>query len=362
MIRDPGQRGLTLVELVVATGLFALLLVALVELVDTSLGLWSATEARRDRSEQASALTGLLAEDLGTLEPGPRGDLVVDWAAHDLDGDGIAGLLLQRVRLVRRVSAAQLSRRSGRGVERSEQGPPSDGVESARLGALVETVWVLLPGAGAGAPGRLLRGERLFGSNERDSFLAADFFDARGTPPADALSVLSEEVLWIELLCASQATSLADGWRRGPGAFDASAAWDAWTSGRLDVDLSPWNELSAGIPRAGDLPVLPRRIGLVLELERAADRDRRTTLAEPVGPGANALVLRDPRFAPPAGAFARLGEEWVHVRAAAGTRLSVERGARGSRPAEHSAGTLVHFGTPSVCEVVVAVHREDWGL
>ncbi len=336
------RAGLTLIEVVVATGLLSLVVVALVKLVATSLDVWDATETRRDLSERARTTSELLAGDLVALEAGPNGDLLCDWGAHDLDGDGIAGLLAQRVRLVRRVSAAELARRS-------------DTPDGAAAGRLVEVAWVHVP-----AEGRLLRGERAAGGP--DSFLFADFFDARQRPPDGATEELSRSVLWMELLFASQATTLGDGWRTGSRVTDCGSAWDARTRGRTDVELTQRNLLPAGTPRSEKLPVFPRRVQLALELERPTDLERRTRLATPAAPGDLELVVVDARFAPPAGAFARIGEEWVEVTNVSGKRLTVARGARGTRPIEHPAGERVHFGKRSVREIAIPVYREDWNL
>lgn len=340
-----GRRGLTLVELAVATGLLAVLLLALVRLVDTSLDVWRDTESRRDLFEQSSALADVLGDALRGVEPGARGDLLVDWAAHDVDGDGITGLPLQRVRLVRRATRA----------------------EEALLGegALVEAAFALLPPGKDGradGPGRLVGALRAADGDAAASLLDPAAFDARGELPAALARELSRSVLWMELLCASQATVLDDGWHTGEGTSDAATAWDAWTAGRADEDLTPLNRPSAGAPPADGVPVLPRRVRLSLELERERDLARRTRLAAPVGPLAKELVLVDPRFAPPAGVHARVGEEWVRVTASRAGRLAVERGARGTRALDHAAGELVHFGAASVREQRIDVLREDWNL
>jgi hypothetical protein len=249
---------------------------------------------------------------------------------------------------VRRLSAAELSRRSARVPGASEPSAPT----------LAEVVWVLLPGE----VGSLRRGERLLGEDESASFVEDGFFDARGLPPEGATDEVSEAVLWFRPLFASQASDLEAGWVLGGDVLDCATAWDAWTSGRTDEDLLAANAPPAGCPSARGLPVFPRRVRIELEIERTKDLDRRTTLAEPVGPEDTQLVLRDERFAPPAGAYVRLDEEWMEVRRVAGGRVTVDRGVRGSRNTDHARGARVHFGYRSVRELRVPAHREDWNL
>ena len=80
------RRGMTLVELVVAAGLLSILLVALLALMDDFLALWEKGEVRRATVEESAGVVELLATDLAGLEPGPRGDLLAEWAFFDTDG------------------------------------------------------------------------------------------------------------------------------------------------------------------------------------------------------------------------------------------------------------------------------------
>ena len=348
------RRGLTLVELMISIGLTAVLVVALVKMLETSLGVWGRTEARRDILEQATAISELISVDLLALEGGERGDLLVDWEAFDTDSDGIRGLFLPRLRMVRRISEADLSRRGLIEVELDANGEPM--IETRRAGSLLEVTWAMLPGE----TGSLVRGERLL--SDEESFFDDDFFDPQGLPPAGAVSEVSDTVLWFGLVFASQTSDLTGGWRQGEGLLDCASAWDAQTSGRTDEDLTTLNSPPAGCPMSKGLPVFPRRVRIELEVERRKDLDKRTTLAETIDPKETLIVLRDERFAPRKDGFVRLDEEWMEVTRVNGKRLTVVRGARGSRNTDHDAGVLVHFGSRSVRELRVAAYREDWNL
>ena len=347
--RARARGGLTLIELMIAIGLTSLLVVALVTLLETSLGVWGRTETRRDLLERATSISELLANDLLAIDGGKRGDLIVDWEAFDTDGDGIAGLFYQRLRLVRRISRAELSARTSLMAN-------ADGRESEPAGALIEVSWLMLPGE----IGSLLRGERFL--DPLESIFDDDYLDESGLPPASAVSEVSRSVLWFGLALASQTSDLTSGWQTGDGLLDCGVAWDARTSGRTDEELTTLNALPTGCPTSKELPVFPRRVRIELEIERAKDLEHRTTLTDAVDPKETSLVLRDERFAPDANTFVRIDEEWMEVRRVDGKRLTVVRGVRGSRSTDHEVGALVHFGTRTVRELRVAAYREDWNL
>ena len=346
----------TLVELIVATGLAALILIALVTLVQTSLGVWGRTETRRDLLEQATAISELLAEDLSALEGGQRGDLFVDWIGFDTDNDGINGLYMPRLRLIRRISAPQLSRRGYlRPNSEADEFLPSP---VQRTGGLLEVVWVQLPGE----IGSLRRGERWLGDQSQAVYFEPGFFDQAGRPLSGATQEVSQSVLWFGPLFASQTSDLRHGWKVGQGLLDCGQAWDARTSERLDEDLCALNLAPAGCPASKALPVFPRRIRFELEIERKKDLGRRTSLAEAIDRDTTHIKVRNELLAPKAGDFMRLDEEWMQVSGVEGRRLRVVRGVRGTRNSEHEPGGLIHFGERTVRELRVSAYRENWNL
>jgi hypothetical protein len=350
------RSGLTLIELMVAAGLSSLILIALVTLVQTSLGVWGRTETRRDLLEQATAISELIADDLSALEAGARGDLLVDWNGFDTDSDGINGLFQSRVRMIRRVSAAELSRRGYLRPRRESDDP--EAVEIQRTGALLEVVWVHLPGE----IGSLHRGERLVTEELGPLIFDPNYFDQTGNPPLGELQEVSRSVLWFGPVFASQTSDLSGEWKVGQGLFDCGVAWDARTSNRLDAEVSTRNSMPTGSPTAKELPVFPRRIRFEIEIEREKDLGRRTTLAEAIDQNSTKLKVRDKLLAPKAGDFLRLDEEWMEVLNTDGALLSVARGVRGTRNTTHVPGGLIHFGKRTVRELRVSAYRENWNL
>jgi prepilin-type N-terminal cleavage/methylation domain-containing protein len=355
-MRRTRRAGFTMIELLLAVGLFSLLLVALLKLVDTSMTIWQRTDDQRELGQASAAVMELFSEDLQALEGGARGDLLAEWVLQDTDGDGIEGMPRARLRLVRHMGAA--------GLQRLAKRAPGEDLETFERGR-VEVVWALLPSEGRGderAAGRLVRGERLLEDDATLSFFDAAYFGASGKPAPGSTAELTAGVLWFEPWFASQTSVLHDGWSLGDTLADCGASWDAWTRARPDAERSLLNRPATGMPTAKDVPLLPRRVRLALELERTADLRLRTTLAAELGPESTSFLVRDGRKLPEPGRFLMLGDEWMELRSVDGDRVGVTRGQRGTRALLHPAGALVHFGHRTVREVPVDLVREDWDL
>ena len=367
------RAGLTLVELVVAAGLATLLFVALFSVLEDFLSLWDRSEERRALAEETSGVLELLAEDLAVLEAGRRGDFVGEWVLFDTDGDGLTETKWPRLRMVRNASPAELQRL---------QGPPDpdairDPADEVRPEGLIEVIWAVLPTGGAlanvgsterefSAEGYLWRGERIYGPDRGAdvSFFADGFIGSTGLPRAGTLNEVTGSVLWLGVRYATQTSLIRPedgGWRLDGGLAGVTAAWDAWGRGRPDAERHYWNECDLGAPSPGRAR-LPRRVRLELELEHAADLKRRTRLAEALDSKSSGVSLVDGERLPDPGGFVLIGGEWMELVSVSGELATVRRGARGTAPAQHEAGALVHYGRTSVREVPVGTFREDWDL
>jgi prepilin-type N-terminal cleavage/methylation domain-containing protein len=344
------RAGFTLIELLLALGVFSILVLAILRLLDTSLGIWGRTESSRDLFEASSSVFELLSSDLRALEGGRRGDLVGDWTVFDTDRDGTRGAPMMRLRLVRQASPAE------------RLAAPS--AEAGRELDCLETCWALLPPREADADHRsiavLWRGSRPLGEPGTTSFLSPAFFDAAGRPAPGSLSGVIGGVLWFEAWFASSTSVLREGWKLGDELADCAESWDAWGRGRPDPELARANRAPAAAVRPGDLPVLPRRVRLALELERESDLKRRTRLARDLDPEATALSVLDVDRLPAQGAFLLVDEEWMRLVSVAGGEARVERGARGTSPTAHAARRIVHHGQRVEREVPLPVLREEW--
>jgi hypothetical protein len=366
---QPPRAGLTLVELLLALGLFSLLSLAVFQLFDRSLTLWDKGEVQRGLLEQASTVGELLADDLRAVEGGARGDLLIEWVGFDTDGDGLRDARWPRIRLVRRASAAELARlAAGRAAgEQDDPQPEGVAVEEISLDSeLVEVLWCVSPAstkdADARAEGVLWRGERRLAA-PGPSLFEPRLLPPSGVPPPGVAEEVASGLLWLQPLCAAQTSVVHDGWRLGGELACAASSWDARGLARPDPDVDAWNEAHPGMPRAEERALLPRRVRLVIEVERAEDRRRRTRLASFVTPQESVLQVEDGRRVPrEPGSFVLLGAEWMEVVSAGGDRVQVRRGARGTAPRRHAAGTMLHHGQRLVREVGIAMHREDWDL
>lgn len=349
------RRGFTLVELLLAMGLFSLLLVVLMRLLDSTLGTLRSAGEERERFVRESALFEFLGRDLERLASGSAADLLLSTRRFDVDGDGIAGRPWQRLVFVRQVPPGE------------RPGAPA-GSDPARTLALAEVCWTVLPRAVPrqveGAAGR--RGDGLLVRLERPldegglSLFAPEAFGAGGVP-RQAYEELGAGVLWLEVLCAAQTTRLDQGWNRGHGLEQAPPAWDARGGARLSAEADPENALHPALPGAVSGEVfLPRRIRIELELEREDEHRRRTYNTAPIGPAATQFQVARPGRLPPAGSLVLLGEEWMRLESLEGNLVRVSRAQRGTRAVRHGAGTPVQFGGRAVREFEIPWAKERW--
>lgn len=378
------RRGFTMVELMVAAGLAAVLMVALFRLLDTALDMWTRGEDQRLIVERGAATAELLAEDLRSLHSGAQGDLLVDWVNFDVDQDGRVDRVWPRLRLVRSVSMADVVRLSARGVD------PALVAQAAELGVDVETLipedqrptpaiqsglmevaWAVVPvgtDALSRGQGLLMRGEALLAPGSVGKFFKSDFFSSSGRPKVGALEEVSAGLLWLGLQFATQTSIIWDGWNLGSGLEHSCASWDAWKRSSDDPlspdwEAHPWNMAGAGMPALSGSPLLPRRVRVELEFERPADLRRRPTLLEPLEKQTASFEVSDGAGLPyKKGRHILIDGEWMEVQNLRGDRVSVKRAARGTAAMHHEIGARVHFGETVTVEVPVAMHSDDWNL
>lgn len=371
--------GMTLVELVVSTGLAAIVMTAVFKLVDVTLDLWAKGEARRTVVEQASATAELMAKDFRALHPGNQGDLLVDWWPFDVDGDGRIDCTWPRIRMVRQAARADLTRIAAETLD------PAAVAEARRLGTTVEELlpegvtlpetpetgliaigYCVLPAGqdpDVRGEGILMRGEELFVPGQPPAMFESNFFSAAGQPRGGAMREVTGGVLWMGLQFATQTSIVWDDWEVGSELADTSASWDAWNEGRPNADNSLWNEPGAGMPAVEGEALLPRRVRIELEFEGRRERKRRTRLSDSIEKsGSQLLVENGERVPRKAGSFILVDGEWMEVRSVHGDRVNVRRGVRGTEATSHKSGVLIQWGESVVIEVPVPTYRDDWNL
>lgn len=353
------RRGLTLLELVLAVGLFAILSLAIFELLEGTLVTWRKSEVRRNQMETSTAVLELIAKDFQSLEGGSRGDLVAEWETFDTNSDGGRETVWPRIRMVRQASAADAARVALQ-TQQKVDGPD-----------LTEVCWAVLPTRGDESVGTLWRGERLVHGEANGSsgeqknivpFFDPSFVQRDGTLSPGALDELTGGILWFQILLATQTSAVNSGWTLGGGLESAATSWDAWRSGRPDDTRHEWNEAPSGMPRVEDKALLPRRVRIAMEFEDPTQRKRRTRLSSDIAATEVAFSVDDETRVPKVGGFMRVDAEWMEVKSKNGRRLSVKRGARGTEAEPHAAGSQISHGGTVVREVLVPTYRDDWKL
>jgi transposase len=371
MIRAPlihgrtRARGLTIIELVIAVGLLALMMVSVFGVMRGFIDVWDKSEIRRGRVEEASAVGEMLSKDLVQLDGGARGDLVAEWVAFDVDGDGTLESLWPRLLMVRHASIAELARLQARSKEKL----PDQG--------LLEVAWCVVPAykgkkeIDRRSEGLLLRGERIATPHDAStaaqggelSYFDPRFFAKNGEPTPGALNEVTAGLLWFGMEYATQTTILRDGWHEGDQLADACRSWDAWRKARPNAALHVWNEPGAGMPKAKKRALLPRRVKVELEFERPKDAQKRTRLSELLVSGANTMRVDDDQRLPKTeGAFVKIDGEWMKLSSVSGRTVGVQRGMRGTRAANHELGARIHFGETYTREIPIRLSQEDWDL
>lgn len=362
---------MTLVELVLAVGLLALLMLAVFQLFDRSLSVWRRGETRRALLEQASTVLESLALDLRGLEPGSQGDLVIEWVRFDTDGDNVPETKWPRIRLVRQASPAEMARALAGETKVEADAAAAEAQQAVTVQAsnpgLLEVVWMVAPASltqpDARSEGVIFRGERPTTEMSSKSFFARDFFGASNRPPAGATEEVTGGLLWMGLLSAAQTSVVSDGWRLGAGLDATSPSWDALGQGRPSREVHYWNEAHPGSPKPRGRAVLPRRVRIELEFERPIDRIRRTRLLDSLDNQEGVLTVDDGRRLPSEpDSYVLVDAEWLRITSIDGARVAVQRAQRGTSAAVHGKGSMVHWGLRLVREVPIATYREDWNL
>lgn len=403
------RAGVTLVELLLATGLAAVVVAATVSIVDTTLSMWTRGETVRQAREEGVAVLSLLGNDLRQLHGGEQGDLLVDWEVFDVERDGVVERYLPRVRFVRDAAASEVARVERRrlatearaerdrialalgddakemeealaesellkvaGVSAEEASLGLLGAPDLRASRLVEVLYAVVPEGREGDrryTGVLYRGERIHTPDTPPVLLSDSAFDRSGMPDLSLAREVARGVLWMRPLMATQTSRLTpgedgkSGWSTERNPAGAATSWDAWRLGRPDPDLTVWNEPAAGMPRAGVRPLLPRRIRIELEIQRPGDFDRAPRLLESVDETAEFFtVTNGDALRPAVGGYVLVAGEWMELKRVVGDRAVVRRAARGTARRRLPLESRVLFGQPIDMDLPIALHEDNWRL
>ncbi len=276
------RRGMTLVEVVLALGLFGILAAFVVGIVDSVLQLWQTGERRGRGDLEFAVAMERLRSDLAGLVPGPGGWLVLDtWEASPAT-ETSAAWRLPRLRFLADGSVAPEADPTGRGG--------------------VEVCWALVPEGVSGRMARLVRYAQ----------------------PSTAQRSFREETWMREVFAGEEGLVVLDGVLHG--GFRATLP-----------DGSEHDELL--VPPDSPLD-FPARVELMVERVAGLARSRPPTLDAPVGAEDGSLVLRG--SPPPAlPEFALIESEWVRLAGGFPRPRAIGRGERGTLPTRHPAGSPV---------------------
>jgi hypothetical protein len=284
--------------------------------------------------------------------------LLAEWAFYDVDGDGSAETKWPRIRLVRHASPAELARlQAGEREKLTDEG-------------LLEVIWTVLP-ANTGsknkallAEGLLWRGERVYGAARGADVSMFDekYLSSRGIPRPGSTEEVTTGVLWVGMKFATQTSLLHDDWHLGRDLPDVLASWDAWKRGRANAQRHIWNEPSAFLPTVRETPLLPRRVRFEIEFERRGEHKLRTRVARYATAQDGGVEVDDALRLPEPNSFLLIDSEWMQLISSSGNTANVRRGQRGTQPAAHDVGAMVHYGHTVTREIAIGVCQEDWDL
>ncbi len=350
------ERGMTLIELLVALSVFLVLGSSLVLFLRVGIDTWRVGEMRREAYERGAGILDQMEDDLRSLHPdayhGDHGEVDV-LLLSDYDQNG-----RQRLRFVR--SLAGETRHPITRLAGSKTGGFADydyvnDAQESRAGLMR-------------APGGLQEIAYIFDPDRQNELL----WRGVRSPVGGERSVLLDENIYPEEGGLRHCRPFADGvlyleynfwgghttsWLGEEGA--ALARWDS-TRGILPADDGNFSPASRHEPR-DDL--FPSRVQVILVL-RPARAARFGRLSRRIDAKDDEITLDFAGYYPEkAFPYIRIEDEWVRYESISGQRINgCERGVRGTEAVEHDAGIQVIYGTTFSRVVRIPGARDTrWG-
>lgn len=348
-----GRRGFTLVEVLVALGIFTLLGFGATGFLLMGLRTWRATEARRDTAERAELVFAFLREDFHCLYADSgraqgRAALISD---YDKQGR-------QRLLLTRTVPPAGADPRIAGAGSTMAGRDAIDGVND--LASLNRGVLK--------APGDLESIAYVFLADEKLSRVAVtqekEYKDLLGDWSTRGGQLLAEGVMHLEVNFWSDRTTA---WRPGQETKEPSYFWDS-TMALAKEEFKAGEERERRVfAKTGSIEdnrddIFPRlvEVRIVLGLPPSAStamtaQDIETHETIIAVDNAGGLPREEGEY------FVKLDREWISYKQCVGDKLhGVVRGRRGTQPAAHELGTYVREGIPFRMVVRPPCGQEPW--
>jgi hypothetical protein len=396
-MRPNKSAGYTLIELLLAMGLFAALSTGLIALLARSSEFLASGASQTETMDSLQTFAESFSGDVATMASRPDSDtgrpdvrLYCDWIGTDVTGDNKADVTNQRLFFVRFMpgEATSGTTREAGAVpgakdymnQVDDEAKAKDGKLRAP-GGLMEVFWTALPDDKEDlAVMKIWRGYRAPPGGPDTLLPVKAWRDPQAGPkekgptkPADvraaARPVLSG-VLYFGVEFWSRKTTT---WDSKVSAKNGGplATWDS-TRGILpqgdDLDSFPWSKKSSPNDASSlDDPTddtFPRKVRVTCVVEELGRNARVGYLGEDLLADAKSIVVSDTRFFPTSETsqrFVKIDTEWLEVGQPEGNTIPVvRRGARGTAATTHSSGTKVHHGRSFISEYDIASFRDTY--
>jgi type II secretory pathway pseudopilin PulG len=364
------MRGMTLLELLVATSIFTMIGGILVTTLHRAVRSWRKGEARRESYEEAQAVLRQIRQDLRhafTATPAIERDEVRTRFIADTDPFG-----RQRMTLIRTLPAE--SRHPVATLAGTELGAREylDGHRDwseGRAGelrateGLFEVVYAMDPRGDS----VLLRGTRSPPGGRGSLFDVAVIDDPELL--REVALPLSSKVLYFGLRFWTQYTERWDGPAPVVGALpgDGYGPIREWDSTRGLLEPPPELEdrfhpfRSAGAELNPDDDIVPMRVLVTLVVTEDAPAGPRAFLEEALTPSSDVIVVDDARLLEERLPWVRIEKEWIRCELDTPKRLRVlERGGRGTVAEAHEGSEEVLTGRTFLSVIEIPSAREAW--
>jgi len=355
---------MTLVELLVAFGVFLILVGLLVSLSTTGLETWQEGEARKDAYDRGRLVLDQVADDLRCT--------FADTQWYVLEGRRLvhAGLYCdtegagQRLRFVRVGTEDQMRPDLDKKIVR----PRGESIYTD----LWEVAYLLNP---EGKPTGLYRGTRYFDRNAIDATLLEEktLEDTKSQAWGRHFSLLDSGVLWIGYRFWTKYTTTWDTQypvKQAPRLMkqqdtkkDAAPdkarvgphlAWDS-SRGRINEFRLFYKQLPEDDPDF----MYPEIVQVTVVVESQAVEVIGAKLAEAIDENATTIRLHSARGVPEAPDFILVDKEWIGYGGKEGSKLTgCRRGMRRTKTSRHELNATVRFGETFVTDVAIPAYRE----
>ena len=358
---DRRDRGMTLVELLVAFGVFLILVGLLVSLSTTGLDTWQEGEARKDSFDRARLVLDQVTDDLRNMFADTQwylleGRRLVHAGLYcDTEGAG------QRLRFVRVGHEDEMRPDIDKKIVR----PRSESYYTD----LWEVAYLLDP---EGKPRGLYRGVRFFDRNAIDATLLDQKAIEETKSPnwSRSFTLLDSGVLWVGYRFWTKYTTTWD--TKHPVKQAPRLLRQEDTKNEPRTPVGPhlaWDSSRGKIPEfrvffkqlTDDDPdfAYPEIVQVTVVVESQSTDVSGAKLAIPISESDTTVLLHSGRGVPQAPDFIRIDDEWIGYTGKEGSRLTgCVRGVRRTKASAHELNDTVHFGDTFVTDVAIPAYRE----